>query len=139
MPRQFQSSRHRKPARSERKELQISLSLVLGIFIALQLLDLLTTAFALTQSGFKEANPLLEWLIPKYGLALTLIGIKSLEIGAVAFITWAVVALTPYSLTDDEAALGVLIFVNGLSILVLNNNFALIADLMARFLPVIHS
>jgi uncharacterized protein DUF5658 len=138
VPRQFQKPSHRKPARSERKELQIGLSLVLGIFIALQLLDLLTTAFALTQSGFREANPLLAWLIPKYGLALTLIGIKALEIGAVSFITWAVVVFTPYSLTDDEAALGVLIFVNGLSILVLNNNFALIADLLPRFFPVIH-
>ena len=104
----------------------------------MQLLDLLTTAFALTQSGFREANPLLAWLIPKYGLALTLIGIKALEIGAVSFITWAVVVFTPYSLTDDETALGVLIFVNGLSILVLNNNFALIADLLPRFFPVIH-
>ena len=133
MPRQFQTRSRRKPSRSERRELQIGLSLVLGIFIALQLLDLLTTAFALTQQGFKEANPLLAWLIPKYGLALTLIGVKAAEIGAVAFITWAVVALTPYSLTDDEAALGVLIFVNGLSILVLNNNFALIADLLPGF------
>lgn len=138
MPRQFQSSRHRKPARSERKELQIALSLVLGIFIALQLFDLLTTAFALTQPGFREANPLLVWVISKYGLAFSLIGVKAAEIGVVAFITWATVALTPYNLTDDEAALGVLIFVNGLSILVLNNNFSLLADLMPRFIPVIH-
>jgi hypothetical protein len=138
VPRQFQTSRHRKPPRSERRELQIGLSVVLGIFIALQLFDLLTTAFALTQPGFNEANPLLAWLIQKYGLAFTLIGVKAAEIGVVSFITWAVIVLTPYSLTDDEAALGVLIFVNGLSILVLSNNFALIADLLPRFFPVIH-
>ena len=57
---------------------------LLFIFILLQIADSLTTVHILKNDG-REANPLLAWLFDKVGMISSLIAMKLITIGVVAW------------------------------------------------------
>ena len=63
---------------------------LLFLFILLQIADCLTTVHILKQGG-REANPLLAWLFDKVGMIPSLVVMKLLAIGAVAW-AWNIYA-----------------------------------------------
>ena len=63
---------------------------LLFIFILLQIADCLTTIYILKNGG-REANPLLAWLFDKVGMIPSLIAMKLITIGVVAW-AWNIYA-----------------------------------------------
>ena len=73
---------------------------LLFIFILLQIADCLTTIYILKNGG-REANPVLAWLFNKVGMIPSLIAMKLITIGVVA---WA---------WNEWITLGVTLFYTG--------------------------
>ena len=67
---------------------------LLFLFILLQIADCLTTVHILKQGG-REANPVLAWLFNKVGMIPSLVVMKLITIGLVAWAwnLWITVAL----------------------------------------------
>jgi len=51
--------------------------------VVLQLLDIATTYYLVDKKGFKEGNPVLNWLMDKVGFWFALIGLKSIFIALI--------------------------------------------------------
>ena len=56
---------------------------MIAAIIVLQVIDILTTYYLVGKNGFKEANPVVNWLMDKVGFWFALVGLKSIFIALV--------------------------------------------------------
>lgn len=63
---------------------------MIAVIIALQVIDVLTTYYLVGKNGFKEANPVVNWLMDKVGFWFALVGLKGI------FITLVLTVSVPY-------------------------------------------
>lgn len=55
---------------------------MLAVLILFQVLDGLTTWFAITRHGAREANPVVAWFLARFGLIPGLVAAKAIGAGA---------------------------------------------------------